>query len=165
MGFRNIVCVILLVTFGCLPQQASGAEPKHLPPGVIKALAADEKEYCDQFLGHSRKGCRQTFRANLLSRQLLITPSGQAAILVENSNMGFCGSAGCCLYLFVQQANATFVQVLSQHGDTGVLERVAVLKTVTNGHYDIQKTWADRKTQTIYRWDGARYRIDDKVAT
>jgi hypothetical protein len=164
MGFRDIVGMVALVAYGSLSQQASRAESKRLPPGVIVALAADEKQYCDQFLGDFRKGCRQKFRANLLWRQLVIAPSGQVGILVENNNLGSCGTAGCSLYLFVQQPNATFVQSLNEQGDTGVLERVTVLKTVTNSHYDIQKTWADLKTQTIYRWDGTRYRIDDKPA-
>jgi len=127
-----------------------------LPPGVLKALAADEKEYCDQFLGSFKKGCQQKFRANLLWRQLLITPSGQFAILVESNNMGFCGSAGCSLYLFVQR-DTKFVQALGTTGGIGALDRVAVLKTVSAGYYDIQITWRDGNTPTIYRWDGQRY--------
>jgi hypothetical protein len=92
-----------------------------------------------------------------LWRQLLIAPSGQAAILVESKNMGSCGSAGCSLYLFVRQPDGEFIQVLGMQGDTGALERIKVLKTVTEDHYNIQKTWADGKTHTIYQWNGMRY--------
>jgi hypothetical protein len=128
-----------------------------MPPGVLKVLATDEKEYCDRFLGDFRKGCDQNFRANLLWRQFRITPSGQTAILVEIRNMGFCGSAGCSLRLFVQQPDGEFIQVLGTQGDAGTLARIEALRTVTNDHYDIQKTWADGKTRTIFQWNGVRY--------
>jgi hypothetical protein len=36
-------------------------------------------------------------------RELLVAPRGLPAILVENRNAGFCGSAGCSLDLFIQQ--------------------------------------------------------------
>src|ERR1700752_602282 len=90
----------------------NGGQLKNLPPGVVAALATDEKAYCDQFLGDFKRDCKQNFRANVLWRQLVIGLTGQGAILVESHNMGQCGSAGCSLYLFVQQPNAKFVQVL-----------------------------------------------------
>jgi hypothetical protein len=130
---------------------------KSLPPGVLKALAADEKEYCDQFLGSFKKGCQQKFRANLLWHELKVAPLGRTAFLVENHNMGFCGSAGCSLHLFVQQPDAKFVQVFGKSGDVGALDRITILKTVSAGYYDIQKIWRDGKTLTVYRWDGQRY--------
>jgi hypothetical protein len=157
MGLRYTVGALLLVACSCLSLAADSVKTKSPPPGVLKALAADEKEYCDQFLSDFKKGCRQKFRASLLWRQLLIAPSGQVAILVEVNNMGFCGVAGCSLDLFVQQPNAKFVQVLGKSGDVGTLDRVTVLKTVTTGYYNIQVTWSDSKTQTIYKWDGQRY--------
>jgi hypothetical protein len=40
------------------------------------------------------------------------------------------------------------------------LDEVKVLKTIREGHYDIQKTWADGKTHTIYRWTGGQYSAD-----
>jgi hypothetical protein len=157
VGLRNSVGTLLFVACTCLSLAADNVKTQSLPRGVLKALAADEKEYCDQFLGDFKMGCKQKFRANLLWRQLPIAPSGQVAILVENDNIGFCGSAGCSLDLFVQQPNAKFVQVLGKTGDVGTLDRVAVLKTVSAGYYNIQITWTDGKTQTIYRWDGQRY--------
>jgi hypothetical protein len=157
MCFRNAVCAFLFAAFSYLSLSADGAKSKKLPPGIFKALAADEREYCDQFLGDFKKGCEQNFRASLLWHQLLIAPSGQAAILVESENVGSCGSAGCSLYLFVQQRGGEFIQVLGMQGDTGTLERIKVLKTVTKDHYNIQKTWADGKTHTIYQWNGMRY--------
>jgi hypothetical protein len=71
--------------------------------------------------------------------------------------MGACGTAGCSLYLFVQQPDAKFVQILGTNGETGALGDIRVLKDITKGHYAIQKTWRDGKTRTIYSWDGARY--------
>jgi hypothetical protein len=130
-------------------------EANPLPPGVFKALAADESEYCDQF--ESKKGCEESFRTNLMWRELTVTPQGRAAILVENRNISFCGSAGCSLSLFIGEADSQFMQVLGTIGDVGAIDRLAILKTVTNGFYDIQKTWANGKTRTIYRWTGAQY--------
>lgn len=153
MNFRNAVSV--LVTCSCIFLQGGSAKSKSLPPGVLKALAADEKDYCDKFLGDFKKGCHQTFRANLLWQELVISPSRQTAILVENRES--CGSAGCALSLFVQQPDAKFVQVLGTDGQVGTLGSVKVETTVTKDHYDIQKTWHDGKTHTIYRWDGVRY--------
>jgi len=157
MGLRNAGVILALLTLNCLPLLGDSPELKSAPPGVVKALHADEKLYCDQFLGSFKKGCHQTFRANLLWRQLVITPSGQAAILVESKSMGDCGSAGCSLFLFLQRTDGHFVQVLGTQGDVGAVERVEVLKDVTRDHYDIQKTWADGKRHTIYKWDGLRY--------
>jgi hypothetical protein len=138
-------------------EQSTRTKSTSLRPGVFEALAEDEKGYCDQFLGDYKKGCNQAFRANLLWLELEIAPSEQAAILVENHNMGACGSAGCSLYLFVQQPDAKFVQVLGTNGETGALADIIVLKDITKGHYDIQKAWRDGRTRTLYLWDGVRY--------
>jgi hypothetical protein len=135
-------------------------EVKPLPPGVLEALAADEAEYCDEFEGDFKKGCEETFRTNLMWRELPVAPRGLPAILVENRNTGFCGSAGCALSLFIQRPDAEFAQALGNDGDVGDLNCVTVLKTVTHGHYNIQKTWADGKTHTIYRWRSSRYFAD-----
>lgn len=151
------VNVLALVTCICISLQADSTKSKSLPPGIVKALAFDEKEYCDQFSGSFKKGCKQSFRAHLLWRELEISPEGRTAFLVENHNMGACGSAGCSLYLFVQQPNAKFTQVLGTMGDVGALDSVKILTTVNANYYDIQKLWHDGKTQTIYRWDGQRY--------
>jgi hypothetical protein len=157
MRFRKTVGALALATCSCMSLQGDSSKSKSLPLGVLKALAADEKIYCDQFLDDFKKDCRRTFRKDLSWHELVITPSGQAAILVEIDNMGFCGSAGCALSLFVQQLDTTFVQVLGKDGDVGTLQSFKVLKTVTKGHYNIQKTWHDGKTQTLYLWDGQRY--------
>lgn len=71
--------------------------------------------------------------------------------------MGQCGSAGCTLYLFVLQSDGKVTQVLGPQGDIGELGRITVLKTLTEGHYDIEKKWSDGKTSTIYKWHGLRY--------
>jgi hypothetical protein len=157
MAFRNTLGGVALAI--CIWVSALGhdAKSKSLPPGVLKALASDENAYCGQFLGDRKKGCSHDFRSNLLWLELKIAPSEQAAILVENHNMGACGSAGCSLYLFVQQPNAGFVQVLGTDGETGELTDFKVLQDMTNGHYNLQKTWRDGKKQTLYLWDGQRY--------
>jgi len=135
--------------------QAGQTAAQGLPSGVLKALAADEREYCERFLGSYKKGWGETFRANLAWRELEITPAGEAAILVENKTS--CGIAGCELYLFVQKKNTSFTQVLGPYGGLGTLKRVTVLKRITNGHYDIQVTWSDGKTHSVYQWDGSQY--------
>ena len=134
----------------------SGA--KDLPHGVLKALAAEAQEYCEeQFEQGFRKGCENKFAEHLRWCELAITPSGQTAVLVENDNLGFCGSGGCALYLLVQQKDAKFTQVLASHGGVGTIERVTVLKKTTRGHYDIQVMWNDRKSRSVYQWDGSQY--------
>ena len=160
-GFRKAVGALAPVACCWLSLQADSTKAHSLPPGVIKALAADEKDYCDQVLGDLKKSCHQAFRANLLWRELVIAPSGQTAFLVENKNAGYCGSAGCALYLFIRQPDREFVQVLAADGEVGTLATVRVLRTVTNRHYDIQKTWKDGKTKTLYRWDGEGYAADE----
>jgi hypothetical protein len=157
MEFQHIVAAFILGICIRSPLQSDGTRSKSLPTALIQALSGDEKAYCEQFLGDFRKGCHRTFRANLSWRELVISPSGEAGILVENGNTGFCGTAGCSIYLFVQQPAGSFLQVLGRRGDIGTLTRVAVLNEITRGHYDVQVTWSDGKTHTRYRWNGARY--------
>jgi hypothetical protein len=153
----KIMSAVVLLTCIWVTLRADGANSKSLPTGVLQALIRDEKDYCDQYSGVLRKGCKDTFRANLLWDELVVTPQGRTAILVENRNMGACGSAGCTLYLFLQRPDMAFVQVLGVHGEVGALHKVKVLKSVSGGYYNIQKTWRDGKTCTIYGWSGERY--------
>ena len=147
----------LFIALNC-DQQRVRSTAKTLPEGVLKGLAHEAKEYCeDQFVEGFRKGCETKFAAHLRWRELAITPSGQTAMLVENNNLGFCGSGGCALYLFVQQKETKFTQVLDSNGGMGTVERVTVLKKITKGHYDIQVAWSDRKTHSVYQWDGSQY--------
>ena len=139
--------------------RAGTARVERLPHALPKALAADEEDYCDQWSGSLRKGCRQKFRSNLLWHHVVITPAGDDAIVLESHNMGECGSAGCTIYVFVGQPNGEYAQGLGTHGDVGALERITILRTLTKGHYDIQKTWADGHTKSRYRWNGARYSV------
>lgn len=152
-----------LALLNCPLPQTDRTPPHTLPTGVLKQLAGEAKEYCeDQFAEGFRKGCEKKFAAHLRWRELSITPSGKSAILVENDNLGFCGSGGCALYLFVQQKSMKFTQVLGSEGGLGTLERVTVLKKITNGHYDIRVTWSDAKTHSVYQWDGSQYSTDDR---
>ena len=75
--------------------------------------------------------------------------------------MGFCGSAGCALYLFVQKVDGCYAQVLGNQGDVGTIKRFTVLKEITKDHYNLQVTWNDGKTHLIYLWDGSRYTTPD----
>jgi len=135
-------------------------EEKALPHGVLEALAADESEYCDAFEGDFKKGCAETFQANLMWVQLQVAPQGIPGILVQNNNTGFCGVAGCALKLFITQTNGEFDQALGADGEVGALAEVEVLKTSRDGHYDIRKMWADGRAHTIYQWRGSRYSSD-----
>jgi hypothetical protein len=151
---RGALIAFALLNFSA-PQEAPLTA---LPAGVLKKLDTVQKLYCeDQFGDRYKKGCDKKFAGNLKWIELPITPMGQNAILIENDNLGFCGSGGCALYLFVQQPDASFAQVLGTNGDMGTLKRFAVLKTVSKGYYDVQITWTDRKTKTTYRWSGSRY--------
>jgi hypothetical protein len=132
-------------------------EQKALPHGVLEALGTDESKYCDEFEGVFKKGCAETFRANLMWLQLQVEPGGVPGILVQNNNTGFCGVAGCGLKLFIMQPSGEFNQTLGPDGEVGTLAEIEVLKTITTGHYDIRKTWADGRTHTIYRWRGSGY--------
>jgi len=98
---RRSFGVVALVSCACMSLQGSTANSKSLPLGIVKALAGDEKAYCDQLSWDFKKGCKQSFLQNLLWRELEMSPRGRTATLVENHNMGACGSAGCSLYLFV----------------------------------------------------------------
>jgi membrane carboxypeptidase/penicillin-binding protein len=55
-------------------------EQKALPHGVLEALGTDESEYCDEFEGAFKKGCAETFRANLMWLQLQVEPGGVPGI-------------------------------------------------------------------------------------
>jgi hypothetical protein len=156
------LATVALILLGLLNLLAPQTEPsKTLSEGVLKKLSVSEKQYCeDQFGDRFKKGCDKEFTANLLCRELSITPSGQSAILVENHNLGFCGAGGCALYLFVRQNGTSFTQVLGSDGGLGTLKRVTVLKKITNGHYDIRVIWNDGKTHSVYQWDGSQYSSD-----
>jgi hypothetical protein len=155
---RALIALVALAMFGCIGLNGQTAAPKRLPAGIYSALASDETAYCAQFLGSFKKGCRQTFRANLIWREIEVSPT-QSAILIElHDVLGQCGSAGCTLYIFLQrQPTGTYIQVLGTHGEVGDLARISVLKTTTKGHYDVQKTWHDGNTHTVYKWNGLRY--------
>jgi len=146
-------------------QDVSEASSRQLPPGVLRALAKDEAAYCEQYLDDNKKGCREAFQSNLLWRQLVIAPSGQTALLVESHNIGFCGSKGCSLYVFLEGPNREYSQVLGKHGSTGALADVEVLKTVTRGHYNLEKTWSDGTTKELYRWGKVRYKSKGVATT
>ena len=159
----STIALSALTLLNCPIPQADHSAPQALPTGVLKQLAGEAKEYCeDQFEEGFREGCEKKFAAHLRWRKLSITPAGESAILVENDNAGFCGSSGCALYLFVQQKGLKFTQVLGSEGGLGTLERVRVLKKITNGHYDIRVTWKDAKTHSVYQWDGSQYSTDDR---
>jgi hypothetical protein len=132
-------------------------EANPLPVGVLKALSVDEAEYCDEFEADFRKGCAETFRTNLMWREFPVTPQGYNAVLVENRNTRFCGLAGCALCLFVAATDGQFVQVFGTNCEVGSIDHIAVLKTATNGFYDIQKTWSDETTHENFRWTGKKY--------
>lgn len=152
-----VLAAFCLFATVAVAQQSHKRGVQGLPTGVVEAMAGDEKDYCDQWLGLYRKGCRDKFRRNLLWRKLLISPSGEEAILVENHNMGACGSAGCSLSLFTELSSGAFAQVLGTQGDVGSVTRIRVLRSVTKRHYELQKTWADQQTRTVYKWNGTRY--------
>jgi hypothetical protein len=164
-GVAAVVLVVPVVAVS-LPRfrspQDESPKAECLPPGVLRALGSAEKDYCDQF--EEKKGCHRTFLANLLWHELVITPSGQKAYLVENRNAGACGSAGCSLYLFVQQSGTKYVQVLGTDGEVGTLGSVRVLKQLTDGHYNIEKTWRNGKTFTLYCWDRQRYTASLRIS-
>ena len=155
---RSLATVLTTLLLNCPQPQTNPAEPKALSDGVLRELARAEQQYCeDQFGDRYRKGCDKKFASNLKWLEVVVTPAGQPAILVENQNLGFCGTAGCSLYLFVQKADTSYVQILGRQGDVGTLKRFAVLKEITKDHYDVQVTWSDGKGHSIYRWNGTRY--------
>ena len=149
------VGLLAFVVLNCHLQQIYKVTTRNLPEGVFKRLAGDEKEYCERFLGDDRKGCHETFRANLRWREMQITPSGDVGILVENATT--CGTAGCALKLFVERSDGRFVQILATLGDVGSLGRTKVLKATTKGYFDLQLTLSDGETHTVYRWHGSNY--------
>jgi hypothetical protein len=153
MIFRDTLAAIALVAFVCVAALGQAPKSTRLPRGI---LAANENAYCEQFLADRKKNCHHDFRVNLLWRQLKIAPS-RTAILVENRNRGACGSAGCSLYLFIQQPDARFAQILGTGSETGKLDEISILKNMTGDHFNLQKTWRDGRTQTLYQWNGVRY--------
>lgn len=157
VSLRILFGFVVLATFGCIGLDGRTVESTLLPPGIYSALASDEAAYCAQFLGSSKKGRRQTFRADLVWREIDVSRN-QSAILIELHNvLGQCGTAGCTLYVFVRQLSGKYDQVLGMQGEVGELARISVLKTTTNEHYDIRKTWRDGKNHTLYKWNGLRY--------
>jgi hypothetical protein len=127
---------------------------KSLPAGVLNAMHEDEAQRCKQVSGRFEKNCHHNFISHLRWRELRLTPLGKTGILVENTNQGFCGSAGCAVSLFIQEKHTSFIEVLDEIGTLG---SVKVLKTITKGHYDLEKTWSDQKTRIVYRWEGSLY--------
>jgi hypothetical protein len=150
---NSVRALFFLLTLGVSGfAQNFGAD---LPSGVLKALAGDRREYCEQV--ENRKDCRKSFEAHLIWQRLRLSPKGKTGILVENQNVGFCGSDGCALRLFVAIDEGRFVQVLGTQGDIGSLRQVKTLESVTKGYLDLRKVWSDGKSYTDYRWSGTRY--------
>ena len=146
----GLLCLAFFVCFAA----SAGAQSDTLPLGILKALRSDELQCCKQGSEGFEESCHQHFIAHLRRRELRVAPPGKLAILIENRNQGFCGSAGCALHLFIRQSGGNFVEVLDE---VGILKNVTTLKSVTKGYSDLQKTSADRRTKTIYRWDGSEY--------
>ncbi|HEY6972655.1 MAG TPA: hypothetical protein VJA94_25830 [Candidatus Angelobacter sp.] len=156
MGFHRLAAALLITCAWPLLWSAD-VRVQRLPAGILNALSEDEAQSCRQVSGKFEKSCHRNFLSHLRWRELLLTPSGTAGVLVENRNQGFCGSAGCALYLFVAKPDRSFVVALDE---IGTVQSVKVLKTITRGHYDLKKTWSDGKTIVIYRWDGSLYSHD-----
>jgi hypothetical protein len=153
---RNIIATFTLMSCFCIPVRGNSAESGTLPPGVVKALAKYEKEYCEEFLGEFRKGCHQKFRANLLWQPLVITQSGQTAFLVENRNSGFGGVRSISLCPTVEGEIRSNPRNIRGHGNRDPRKH----RSFECGHerpLQHSKTWRDGKTCTLYLWDGARY--------
>ena len=125
-----------------------------LPRGVMEAMWSSEKDYCEQGRGTPGSDCHKKFGQNLRWEKVVITPAGDIAILIENRNTDYCGSGGCSLLMFVAASSGHFAQVFDEIGD---LARIRVLDTMTRGHFDLRKTWADGHTKTIYKWNGNLY--------
>jgi hypothetical protein len=156
LHFSAFALIVLLLN--CPRPQTDSAEPKALPDAVLAGLARAQELFCeDQFGNRHTKGCDKKFASHLKWSEVVIAPAGETAILVENQNQGFCGSAGCALYLFVQKADGRYAQVLGRQGDIGTLKRFAVLKETTKDHFNVQVTWSDGKGHSNYRWNGTRY--------
>jgi hypothetical protein len=158
MNLYPPTCALFVLLLTCLRPQTDPTEPKALPGGVLARLVHAQEVYCeDQFGNKHKKGCDKKFAAHLRWSEVVIAPAGETAILVENQNQGFCGSAGCALYLFVQKTDGSYAQVLGKQGDVGTLKRLAVLKEITKDHFNVQVTWSDDKGHSNYRWNGTRY--------
>ncbi|SRR6266404_645693 len=156
LHFSTYAFFVLLLT--CPRPQTDPTEPKALPDGVLAGLVRAQEMFCeDQFGNKHEKGCDKKFASHLQWSEVVIAPVGETAILVENQNQGFCGSAGCALYLVVQKADGSYAQVLGKQGDVGTLKRFAVLKEITKDHFNVQVTWSDGKGHSNYRWNGTRY--------
>jgi len=145
--------LLCLAVFACSLLSSAGAQSNTLAPGILKALRSDELQCCKQASGGFEESCHRTFVANLRWRELRVAPE-KTGIVVENRNQGFCGSAGCALHLLIQRSDGSFAEVLDEVGALGSLRS---LKSITKGYYDLQKTSADHRTKTIYRWDGSGY--------
>jgi hypothetical protein len=156
LHFSTCALVALLLTW---PRpQTDPTEPKALPGAILAGLVHAQEVYCeDQFGNKHKKGCDKKFASHLQWSKVVIAPGGETAILAENQNQGFCGSARCALYLVVQKADGSYAQILGKQGDVGTLERFAVLKEISKRHFNIQVTWSDGKGHSTYSWNGTRY--------
>ena len=157
MSRPRIALAIALIELLCqvsLGQRQSRSK-KQLPAGVLRALTADETDFCDQCLSSNKKSCRDVFRHNLLWRKLVISPAGQEAFLVENHNEGACGSAGCALFLLVLRDGQYRNGFGLKDGLVGDVGGTIVRDTVTKGYFDLEVT--EGKDKVLYRWDGLRY--------
>jgi len=59
MNFLKTIGIGLLALPACTPAQRPVSQANTLPSGVVMALAADEKAFCDQF--EDKKYCHRTF--------------------------------------------------------------------------------------------------------
>ena len=151
---RLLVAIFLLLTLSWA-DFAQNSEVE-VPSGVLQALAGSQREHCASLA--NRKGCAEDFKAHLAALEVRLSPTGKIGILVENRNVGFCGSAGCDLWLFIAVGGgSTFKQVWGKDGEVGSIKQVKALESVTNGFYDLRKVWADGKTHTDYQWTGTQY--------
>jgi hypothetical protein len=159
LHFSALVLFVLLLNR--LQPQNIPTEPTALPAGVLTALVPFPEQYCeDQFGDRRKRGCGKQFASHLKWMEVVVAPTGETGILIENQNQGFCGTAGCSLYLVVK-ADGTYAQVLGRLGDVGTLKRFVVLKETTKGHFNVQIAWSDGQGHSNYRWNGSRYATQD----
>jgi hypothetical protein len=88
-----------------------GALKKHLPAQPGFQMVDCSFRYLGRKAPASEKEAESIFRREVFDHKIRIpkkwltaTPSGKVAVLVENRNVGACGSAGCSLPLFAEEA-------------------------------------------------------------
>lgn len=145
-----VACVICLVGLVAAQREA----PKEVRSKLFKQVLADYSDVRECV--EKEEGGARAAEANISVEEVDLNRDGVPEYDVELSGPCVCGMVNCTIYVYRQTPNG-YEQILEDAAGFGL----QLLKTSTRGYTDLRvdaRDSAAAEIQTIYKFDGNRYR-------